>query len=102
MLNCTLEKMNEVKSLKIYDSLDIENKGGVISFNLGNLKCHETAGLLDSISNIMCRSGMLCAQPLVETLSKEGVVRVSFYVYNTKQEIDTFIDCLKKLKPLSS
>ncbi len=94
----TLEKMNKVKDIKIYDSLDIENKGGVISFNLGNLKCHETAGLLDSINNVMCRSGMLCAQPLVESLNKDGVARISFYIYNSIDEIDIFINTLNKIK----
>ena len=97
LVKYTLEKLSGVKNIKIYDNLNIENKGGVISFNLGKLKCHETAGLLDSINNVMCRSGMLCAQPLVESLNQDGVTRVSFYIYNTKQEIDIFIESFKKI-----
>lgn len=98
----TLERLKEVQNIELYGPLDVNKKSGIISFNLKNTPPHQVAGILDSMQNIMCRSGMLCAQPLVETLSKNGVVRVSFYIYNTKQEIDTFIDCLKKLKLLSS
>ena len=97
LVKYTLEKLSGVKNIKIYDNLNIENKGGVISFNLGKLKCHETAGLLDSMDNVMCRSGMLCAQPLVESLNQDGVTRISFYIYNTKQEIDIFIESFKKI-----
>ncbi|MBS3151338.1 cysteine desulfurase [Candidatus Woesearchaeota archaeon] len=97
LVQYTLEKLKSVRGVKVYDSLSIENKGGIVSFNLEKLKCHETAGLLDSMSNVMCRSGMLCAQPLVESLNKDGVVRVSFYIYNTKEEIDVLIESLKKI-----
>ena len=97
LVKYTLEKLSGVKNIKIYDNLNIENKGGVISLNLGKLKCHETAGLLDSMDNVMCRSGMLCAQPLVESLNQDGVTRISFYIYNTKQEIDIFIESFKKI-----
>ena len=98
LVKYALEKLNGIKNIKLYDNLDIESKGGVISFNLGKLKCHETAGLLDSINNVMCRSGMLCVQPLVESLNKEGVARISFYIYNTTDEIDIFINSLSKIK----
>lgn len=95
-----LNKMKEIENVKIYGSLNSKKRGGVITFNVNNLLCHDTAKMLDSMGNIACRSGMLCAQPLVESLDDNGVVRASFYIYNTKEEIDEFIEALEKISKI--
>jgi len=53
--------------------------------------------LLDDIAGIATRSGMHCAQPIVSRLNSQGLTRVSFYFYNTKEEIDILMETLKKI-----
>jgi cysteine desulfurase / selenocysteine lyase len=97
LVSYALDKLKEIDHVTVYGVEDVESRGGVVSFNVDTLSCHNVAGMLDSMSNVMCRSGVLCAQPLVDTLNKEGVVRASFYIYNTQEEVDVFIESLKKI-----
>ncbi|MBI2105841.1 cysteine desulfurase [Candidatus Woesearchaeota archaeon] len=92
-----LARMKAVNNIEIYGPMNVEERTGIISFNMKNVSAHELAGVLDSMNNIMLRSGMLCAQPLVEGLDKKGVARISFYIYNTEEEIDIFISSLNKI-----
>lgn len=64
------------------------------------MNCHDVGKMLDEMDNIACRTGMLCAQPIVERLNPKGIVRASFYVYNTEEEIDIFIKDLKQILKL--
>lgn len=92
-----LARMKAVNNIEIYGPMNVEERTGIISFNMKNVSAHELAGVLDSMNNIILRSGMLCAQPLVEGLDKKGVARISFYIYNTEEEIDIFISSLNKI-----
>jgi len=56
--------------------------------------------MLDT-EGIMVRSGALCAEPLVNALGVNAVVRVSFYLYNTVEEVDRFLESVKKLSMLT-
>ena len=83
--------------IDVYGPSDIRVRGGIISFNIKGFDPHEVALYLDSYG-IAVRSGFHCAQPLHERLGLEkGSVRASFYIYNTKEEIDAFIDTLKEI-----
>ena len=96
-----LDEEGLLEKSRIIGSKDPESRGGLISFTLGDLDPHATAMMLD-VEGIAVRSGFHCAQPLHERLGfKRGSVRASFYIYNTFEEIDYFIDVLKKmvLKP---
>ncbi len=74
-----------------------EARGGIISFTLGRMDPHATAALLNE-EGIAVRSGFLCAQPLHERLGFiRGSVRVSFYLYNTKEEVDKLVSTLKNI-----
>lgn len=73
-----------------------EHKAGVISFNVKNHHPFDVGTLLDKYG-IAVRTGHHCTQPLMASLSIAGTVRVSFAVYNTKEEIDFFIEKLKKV-----
>lgn len=73
-----------------------ENKAGVISFNVKNQHPFDVGTLLDKYG-IAVRTGHHCTQPLMQWLKIQGTVRASFAIYNTKQEVDFFIEKLKKV-----
>jgi cysteine desulfurase/selenocysteine lyase len=88
------EKMSVLDKITIYGP-GPDKRGGLISFNVKNMDAHDLAGLLSERSNIMIRSGHHCVQPLHKKMCLKGTARASFYLYNTKEEIDKFIDELK-------
>jgi cysteine desulfurase/selenocysteine lyase len=99
-----LEKLSNVKSLVIYGPRDPERCSGVISFNIiksGEVAIHphDLASILDT-QGIAVRSGQHCAQPLMKVLGVEATARVSFYIYNTKEEIDELAPALEKAKKI--
>jgi len=69
----------------------------VIAFNMAGVHAHDLATALDQLG-IEVRAGHHCAQPLMDYLGVAATVRVSFYLYNTREEIDRLIDALKKIK----
>lgn len=72
-----------------------ENKASVISFLTGDLHPYDTGTILDH-QGIAVRTGQHCAEPLMNRLGIPGTVRASFAFYNTKEEIDLFIEALRK------
>jgi cysteine desulfurase/selenocysteine lyase len=99
LLVYALEKMAEYDWIKIYGHKSDSQSVGVISFNIEGIHPHDVAGMLDE-QGIAVRSGHHCAQPLMHELSMDFAARVSFYLYNTKEEIDLCIETLKKVKKL--
>jgi len=91
-----LEKLSSVKGLHIYGTKDISKRGGVISFNFADVHPHDVAQIIDG-EGIAIRSGHHCAQVLMERLNVAATSRVSFYIYNTKEEIDKLINSLNKV-----
>ena len=92
-----LEKLQPVKNLTIYGPLDAKIKGGVISFNLGDVHSHDLASVLDQ-EGIAIRSGHHCAMPLMSKLGITNTSRASFYLYNTEEEIDMLVKALEKAR----
>jgi cysteine desulfurase/selenocysteine lyase len=92
-----LEKMKEIKGIRLHCPQDAEKQAGIILFDSEKLDAHDIALALDEAANIAVRSGMHCAEPLVSRINPEGAVRASFYFYNTMEEIDTFADNLKRV-----
>ena len=92
-------RMSEVKDLTLYGPRDIAQRVGVLSFNLGDIHAHDLASILDE-EGIAIRSGHHCAQPLMEFLNVPAMSRASFYIYNTKEEVDVFINALEKARKL--
>ena len=90
-----IEKMSELKQIRVYGDINLQNRGGIISFNLGDIHPHDLATILNEHS-IAIRSGHHCAQVLMEKLEVSATSRVSFYIYNTKDEINIFINALGK------
>ena len=95
----TLSKMEKINGLTYYGPKDVDQRVGVISFNLGDIHAHDMASLLDE-EGIAIRSGHHCAQPLMEFLDIPAASRASFYIYNTKEEVDILINALEKAKKL--
>ncbi|MBI2076380.1 MAG: cysteine desulfurase [Candidatus Aenigmarchaeota archaeon] len=92
-----LNAMQDVKGIKIFGPKDTDIKGGVVSFNLGDIHSHDLATVLDN-EGIAIRSGHHCAMPLMDRLGIAAASRASFYIYNTKKEIDMFINALEKAR----
>lgn len=94
-----LDKISQIKGVKIYGPMDVAKRGGVISFNLGDIHPHDLATIIDE-HGVAIRSGHHCAQVLMERLDVSATSRASFYIYNTKEEVDVFIQSLYKAKEL--
>lgn len=92
-----LERLKEMPYVKIYGPLDMEDRGAVISFSLEDCHPHDVATIVDTYG-VALRAGHHCAQPLMKYLKAPATSRVSFYFYNTKEEVDIFIDSLSKVR----
>ncbi|MEO9310545.1 MAG: cysteine desulfurase [Nitrososphaera sp.] len=88
-----LEKLSHIKGIKLYGTKDISKRGGVISFNFADIHPHDLATIIDE-DGIAIRSGHHCAQVLMERLDVAATSRASFYIYNTKEEVDILINSL--------
>jgi len=94
-----MQRMKECQKVKIYGPTDASVKCGIIPFNIEGLSSHDVALFLDSYG-IMIRSGFHCAQPLHQTFKLKSSARTSFYIYNTREEIDRFAEALKEIDQL--
>jgi cysteine desulfurase/selenocysteine lyase len=94
-----LLKMSQVEGLIPYGPGDVNQRVGVVSFNLGDIHAHDLASIMDE-EGVAIRSGHHCAQPLMEFLNIPAAARASFYIYNTKEEVDVFINVLEKARKL--
>ena len=91
-----IEKLSEIKGIHIYGTKDITKRGGVISFNFADVHPHDVAQIIDG-EGIAVRSGHHCAQVLMERLDVAATSRASFYIYNTKEDIDALVNSLNKV-----
>ncbi len=94
-----LEKLSNIKGIIIYGTKDISKRGGVISFNFHDVHPHDVAQILDG-EGIALRSGHHCAQVLMERLDVAATSRASFYIYNTKEDVDALVNSLGKVARL--
>jgi cysteine desulfurase/selenocysteine lyase len=90
-----LDKLRQIPDLQIYGPDAPELRGGIISFNLGDVHPHDLATMLDREA-IAVRAGHHCCQPLIELLETTATTRASFYIYNTPAEVDRLVDALYK------
>ena len=94
-----LERFSQVKGLRIYGTRDPSRRGGVISFNFADVHPHDVAQIIDG-EGIAIRSGHHCAQVLMERLDVAATSRASFYIYNTKKDVDVLVESLHKVARL--
>lgn len=89
-----LERIRTIEGISVYGP---EERAALVTFNLRDVHPHDTATVLDS-EGIAIRAGHHCAQPLMKWLDVTATARASFYLYNTKEDIDALIDGLNKAK----
>lgn len=93
LLDYATAKLLEIQGLKIFGTA--ENKTSVISFNVAEIHPYDIGTIIDKLG-IAVRTGHHCAQPIMDYYSIPGTIRASFAFYNTKEEIDIFVDALNK------
>ena len=95
-----VERMRECDKVTVYGPSSLSEKLGIIPFGVKGLSSHDVALFFDNYG-VMLRSGFHCAQPLHEQVLKlQSSARASFYVYNTTQEVDRFMEVLKEFEQL--
>ena len=94
LLEYATSKLITIPGLRIYGTQAL--KSGVISFNVEGIHFFDLGTMLDKFG-IAVRTGHHCADPLMAHFNMQGTVRASFAVYNTKEEIDVFVEALKKV-----
>ena len=90
-----LESILSLKYVTVYGPRDTKYRGGVMSFNIADIHPHDLATIMND-HGIAIRSGHHCAQVLMQRLDVPATSRASFYIYNTKEEIDKFINAIKE------
>lgn len=98
LLNYALDGMEQIPHVTVYGGTkNREDRCGVISFNVDDVHPHDVASILDA-DGVAIRAGHHCAQPLMEYLKVNATCRASVYFYNTKEDIDQFLESLKKVR----
>jgi len=93
-----LERLEEIPGVKVFGP-SADKKGGVASFTLEGVHPHDVAQILDR-DGIAVRAGHHCAQPLHEKFGIPATTRASFYLYNTKEEVDLLVNGIYKVKKM--
>jgi cysteine desulfurase/selenocysteine lyase len=91
-----LEGLQAIEGVRVYGPLDPNRRSGIVTFSVEWSDAHLVARLLND-EGIAVRSGDHCGFPLAERLAVEGTVRASFYVYNTMDEVERFLEALRDI-----
>ncbi|EOZ4055354.1 cysteine desulfurase [Staphylococcus pseudintermedius] len=94
------EQMSQIEGIDIYGPSK-DKRAGIITFNLKDVHPHDVATVLDT-EGVAVRAGHHCAQPLMKWLNVSSTARASFYIYNTKEDIDQLVEGLKQTKEFFS
>ncbi|MEA4908047.1 MAG: cysteine desulfurase [Anaerolineaceae bacterium] len=94
-----MDRLSEISGLQILGPVDAHQKGGVVSFTLQGIHPHDVAQILDE-DGIAVRAGHHCAMPLHQKLGLPASTRASFYLYNTREEVDALAVSIEKVKNL--
>ena len=88
-----LERLAEIPDLAVQGPTDIHNRGGAVSFAMGDVHAHDLATILDQ-EGVSVRAGHHCAKPLMRHLNVAATARASFYVYNVEEDVDALVEGL--------
>ncbi len=88
-----MEKLSTLPFIEVYGPRDLDKRAGVISFNVEEVHPHDVATILDSYG-IAVRAGHHCCQPLMRYMKINSTCRASFYLYNTKDDVDKLVEGL--------
>lgn len=89
------QELSKLDYLTLYMTSNEDKHSSVISFNINGVHPHDVASILDSVG-VCVRSGNHCAQPLMRFLGIDSTCRASFYLYNTKEDVDSLVNGLNK------
>lgn len=92
-----LRRFEEIGDIRVFGNA--AERGGVLSFQVGNIHHFDLGTLLDRLG-IAVRTGHHCAQPLMQRLGIEGTARASFGLYNTKEEVDALIAGIERVRKM--
>ena len=95
VLSYAREELSKLDFLDLYITPNENNHSSVISFNIKGIHPHDVASILDT-EGVCVRSGNHCAQPLMRFLGIDSTCRASFYIYNTKEDVDKLVSALNK------
>lgn len=95
LVNYATKRLLECNDVRVIG--ESKEKGGVISFLVGDVHPHDIGTILDE-EGIAVRTGHHCAQPVMQFFGIPATARVSFGIYNTKEDVDHLIEGLKKIK----
>nr|WP_314288629.1 cysteine desulfurase [uncultured Capnocytophaga sp.] len=101
LLEYTIEKLKTIEGITLYGNDNLQQRTAVVSFNLKGIHPYDVGTILDKFG-IAVRTGHHCAQPIMDFYNIPGTIRVSFAIYNTFEEIDTFIQAIKKAQAMLS
>lgn len=101
LLEYGTKRLQEIEGVTIYGPTDLSKKASVISFNIENIHPYDIGTIIDR-QGIAVRTGHHCAQPIMDFFKIPGTIRASFAFYNTKEEIDIFVEAVKKAKMMLS
>jgi len=98
LVDYALPQLRELPYIELYgcDSTR-DNKTGIITFNVKDVHPHDVATILDSYG-VAVRAGHHCAQPLMQYLGQNATCRASFYLYNTREDVDRWLAALKQVR----
>ncbi len=96
LLGYALDRMVDVPGITIYGPEDRSIRGGVLSFSLDGIHPHDIGQVLDS-HGVAIRAGHHCAQPVMACLEIPATARASFYIYNTREEVDVLVDATREV-----
>lgn len=98
LLDYALPRLRELPFIELYGcDTRRNNKTGIITFNVKDVHPHDVATILDA-KGVAIRAGHHCAQPLMRYLGQNATCRASFYLYNTREDIDRWIEALQQVR----
>ena len=92
-----LDRLKEFIEVKVYGPSDVEQRGGLVAFTFSDIHPHDLSTFLDQ-EGVAIRAGHHCTMPLHKKLGITATARASFYLYNTRAEVDALIEALRKAK----
>ncbi len=92
-----ISELKKLSYIELYGCENLNNKIGIVTFNIAEVHPHDVATILDA-QGVAVRAGHHCAQPLMNFLNQNATCRASFYFYNTKADVEKFLDAIKQVR----
>jgi len=92
------DQLSEFDDIEIYGPPG-DDRGGLVAFNLDSVHAHDLSSILNDHA-VAIRAGDHCTQPLHDTLGAAASARASFYIYNTREEIDALVEAVESARQL--